>query len=413
MSSDTRVRTAPDSRAWWLVGTLLMSFLTMGCATVKTTPPLMAQVEGLEVTPKELRIRSLDYAEYFAASVEDAASEIAWATSDPEIRRRAIVWKLSAVSSLITAMSQTDPLAAIIETATFTFQMADYFETGAGSDRFGPMQEIAVNACVRLEERVIAFLESFAHGDYPDVREATLRWVEEHPITSPLFARDSVIVLMADLMQDPDTRAFASLGRLELTVNDLMARLTLYGAAMPRLARWQAELLIHDTLNAQQPLGELLVDTKELLATAERIAELSDNVPELIQGEREAILLAIQTLVDRQIGDLDVLVDQHRLALMTDIEMERIAIFDSIDAQRLDTIAALDTQAEKILGGLQGMGVGAVNQTSIEAERLMSRAFWWAFQIVIIALVGLLIVLVIVRRIPQAVQRVPVAGVPD
>jgi len=413
MSSDTRVRRAPDSRAWWLVGTLLMSLLAMGCATVKTTPPLMAQVEGLDVTPKELRIRSLDYAEFFADSVEDAATEIVWATSDPEIRRRAILWKVSAVSSLITAMSQTDPLAAIIETATFTFQMADYFETGAGSDRFGPVQQIAVDACVRLEERAIAFLESFAHGDYPDVREELLRWVEEHPIKSPLFARDSVIVLVADLMQDPDTRAFASLGRLELTVNDLMARLTLYGAAMPRLARWQAELLINDTLNAQQPLGELLVDTKELLATAERVAELSDNVPELIQGEREAILLAIQTLVDRQISDLDVLVDQHRLAVMTDIETERIAIFDSIDAQRLDTIAALDTQSEKILGGLQGMGVGAVNQTSIEAERLMSRAFWWAFQIVIIALVGLLIVLVIVRRIPQAVQRVPVAGVPD
>ena len=413
MSSDTRVRRAPDSRAWWLVGTLLMSLLAMGCATVKTTPPLMAQVEGLDVTPKELRIRSLDYAEFFADSVEDAATEIVWATSDPEIRRRAILWKVSAVSSLITAMSQTDPLAAIIETATFTFQMADYFETGAGSDRFGPVQQIAVDACVRLEERAIAFLESFAHGDYPDVREELLRWVEEHPIKSPLFARDSVIVLVADLMQDPDTRAFASLGRLELTVNDLMARLTLYGAAMPRLARWQADLLINDTLNAQQPLGELLVDTKELLATAERVAELSDNVPELIQGEREAILLAIQTLVDRQISDLDVLVDQHRLAVMTDIETERIAIFDSIDAQRLDTIAALDTQAEKILGDLQGMGVGAVIQTSIEAERLMSRAFWWAFQIVIIALVGLLIVLVIVRRIPQAVQRVPVAGVPD
>ena len=413
MSSDTRVRTGPDSRAWWLVSTLLLSFLTTGCATIETTPPLMAQMEGLEVTPKELRIRSLDYAEYFAVSVEDAATEIVRATSDPEIRRRAILWKVSAVSSMIGAMSQADPLAAIIETTTLTFQMADYFETGAGSDRFGPVQEIAVDACTHLEERAIAFLESLAHGEFPDAREAILRWVEEHPITSPLFARDSVIVLVADLMQNPDTRAFASLGRLELTVNDLMSRLTLYGAAMPRLARWQAELLIYDTLNAQQPLGELLVDTKELLATAERVAELSDNVPELIQGEREAILLAIQTLVDRQISDLDVLVDQHRLAVMTDIETERIAIFDSIDAQRLDTIAALDTQAEKILGDLQGMGVGAVIQTSIEAERLMSRAFWWAFQIVIIALVGLLIVLVIVRRIPQAVQRVPVAGVPD
>jgi len=413
MSSDTRVRTGPDGRARWLVSTLLLSFLAAGCATIETTPPLMAQMEGLEVTPKELRIRSLDYAEYFAVTMEDAATEIVWATSDPEIRRRAILWKVSAVSSLIASMSQTDPLAAIIETATFTFQMADYFETGAGSDRFGPVQQIAVDACARLEDRAIAFLESFAHGEYPRVREAILQWVEEHPIKSPLFARESVIVLVADMMQDPDTRAFASLGRLELTVNDLMSRLTLYGAALPRLARWQAELLIYDTLNSQQPLGELLVDTKALLATAERIAKLSDNVPELIQAERAEILLAVRTLVDRKMQDLDRMIDQQRLELMQGVESERIAVFDSLDAQRIDSIAALDEKIDQVMGTMVGMGANAVQQTSSEGERLVSVFFWRALQLVIIFLIGQLIVLVVARRVPQRVQRPPVVSVSE
>jgi hypothetical protein len=394
-------------------GVLLLSFLATGCATVATTPPLMAQMEGLEVTPKELRVRSLDYAEYFAVTVEDAATEIIWATPDPEIRRRAVVWKVSAVSSLIGAMSQTDPLAAIIETATFTFQMADYFETGAGSDRFGPAQQIAIDACSRLEARTVEFVESFTHGEYPRVREAMRRWVDEHPIQSPLFARDSIIVLVADMMQNPDTRAFASLGRLELTVNDLMARLTMYSAALPRLARWQAELLIYDTLHSEQPLGQLLADTRELLAGIDRIALLSEGMPGLIQGEREAILLAVQTLVDKQMGDLDLLVDEHRQALIQDIETERVAIFDSIDAQRLDTIAAFDDRSEEILGFVQAMGIGAVSQTSIEVERLMSRAFWGALELVMIFLVGLLIVLVVARRIPQRVQRAHVTGGSD
>jgi len=345
--------------------------------------------------------------------VEEAADEIVWATSDAEIRRRAILWKVSAVSTLIGAMSRTDPLAAIIEASTFTFQMADYFETGAGSDRFGPHQRIAVEACNRLDEKAVNFLESLARGEYPQVRAAIIRWVEEHPIQSPLFARDSVVVLVSEMMQSPDTRALASLGRLELTVTDLMSRLAMYGAVLPSLARWQAELLVYDTLRTGQPLGDLLADTKELMATADRIATLSDAVPALIQAERAEILLAVQTLVNEQMSDLDGLIERHRLSIMEDIEAERIAIFDSVDAQRLDTIAALDSQGEEMMGNLKGMGIGAVSQTSIEVERMMTRAFWWALELVIIALVGLLIVMVIVRRIPQAVQAVPAVGVPD
>ena len=103
-----------------------------GCASAPKQTALMDEMGVKDVSARELRLRVYDFGISFSAEVERAADFIIAAAADPDIERRALMWKVNATTVMNLAIFQIDPLAAVIDATTFSYQMRAFFEDGAG-----------------------------------------------------------------------------------------------------------------------------------------------------------------------------------------------------------------------------------------------------------------------------------------
>jgi hypothetical protein len=179
----------PAFIAFAVIGAALC-LVVAGCSAA---PPkqteFMKSVEGLEITKRQLQTIMYQYAAHYADGVDLDAVAIYEQAEDPRIRRNAIVWKTNSVPIMMKHCFNDEPLAALIFAWAYANQVAEFFETGRGTDFFGPHQEIAIEASTRLEGE----LEDIAMRLLPEprvraFRERLTEWTSEHPIDITLAA---------------------------------------------------------------------------------------------------------------------------------------------------------------------------------------------------------------------------------
>jgi hypothetical protein len=325
---------------------LLLAVLTLfGCAThAPRQTRFMQSVAGIELPARELQIRIYDFSDRFANVVETAADSIVAASSDPEIRRRAMHWKFFAVPAVHRAVFQFDPLAATVDAWVLCVQMREYFETGAGHARFGRQQAIAVTACRLLEEDIIELGRSIRQGgDLTIGEDFVYPWAAANPITTPSLVRRSCTGALSTFTSLDATGGFAAAGAMNEQMRDLSDRITLYAHNAPRIMQWQAEMameVLPYLLGAEREAAMAVLATQsEVLSTAmmdfaraERVAAFTD-----LEGERELIM---QQLVAERIL-LQELVASERELLLANLRSERraaMADIDSLSAARLEQV---------------------------------------------------------------------------
>ncbi len=330
------------------IAILLVLILLAGCST--QTPRqtrFMESIEGIELPARELQIRIYDFSDRFANVVETAADSIVAGSDDPEIRRRAMHWKFFAVPAVHRAVFQFDPLAATVDAWVLCVQMREYFETGAGKQRFGPGQAIAVAACVRLEEDIVELGRSIRQGgDLSIGEDFVYPWAATHPITTPSLVRRSCTGALSSFTSLDATGGFAVAGAMNDQMRDLSDRITLYAHNAPRILQWQAEMALEviprlvgaereTALAALQVQSEVLTATMMEFASAERVAAMSD-----LQGERELIMARLES--ERLL--LEEMVVRERELLLATMRAERelvLAEVDSLAGRRLDQVTRL------------------------------------------------------------------------
>jgi hypothetical protein len=69
--------------------------------------------------------------------IEAAADRIRAKSSDPDVRRRALLWKADGVPALFAAALRPDPLAGALDLWLLVEQMDQCFREGAWKDAFG------------------------------------------------------------------------------------------------------------------------------------------------------------------------------------------------------------------------------------------------------------------------------------
>lgn len=102
----------------------------------------------------ELPKRLDDLAGFFSGTIEHAADRVIAETSEPQIERRALFWKINSIPVGYRALFQADPAVALIDTWAFSSQMVTYFENGDGKEDFGQFKPIALDASRRLETKI-------------------------------------------------------------------------------------------------------------------------------------------------------------------------------------------------------------------------------------------------------------------
>jgi len=319
---------------------LLVVALGAACAS-KDSGRLIDKVQTPPTSEREVRAYVLEYARHWNGVVEEAADEIALRAPGSALRCDAMRWKIDAVGACEAAATRTDPIAALIDVWALAMQMVDYLESGAGKDRFGPEQDIALTAARNLEADAANMIQDEATRER--TRGTIADWVAANPVPRSLMNRPSTMPVLAAMAGDQYLSAMATIRSADQKAGDLMQRLEFYIEVLPEGLRWQMEYVVERHLLSQEEKRTLLAQVNVMASSLEPVGALSRDLPALMDKEREQI----QAVVNEQRGLVFADIERERKAILADVTQQREALVADVGAQRDEIMAGLREQQDK------------------------------------------------------------------
>jgi len=347
-------------------GVFSSAFLLAACAGMSGGGSRTALLNAADSETSALEFRAVanKLAIRVPGLVELTGDRMLARTFDPELRRRALLWKLDGTAAFQQALFRTDPLGAAVETWTLAIQVQDAVESKALRDTFGNLQPIAqegarsITAAIEDETRfIVRRPEGFAR-----LKEFVTQWAHEHPISLPFSTRPSIQALLAQIASSQQLGVIEAFGSATASLTDLSAKLDIYAAALPKSIRWEGELAALDA--SRTDTGRLALATLQsanavlgragTLLSNEGMKELSGAAVSSLRGERVAVL-----------GDID----RQRIDTLDRLGQERAAVLSGVDGQRSATLADLDAKIARGLEGAERMRA----QTMTDMESMLTR----------------------------------------
>ncbi len=337
---------------------LVLGVLVQSCATISDKSVQMEQLGGTRFTSGELRIRAQEFGYTFSAAIEETADRIIASSGDSEVKRNALIWKMNAIPEIHRALSFEDPLVAGMDLLVLSMQMREFFSTGAGSRSFNDWQTLAISVTRELESSAMLLLDGFNNADTAAMmRRMTAKWVEENPITSLTFSRQSIVGLAAKTLGSKELDLTSTIGVLARGVSDIQRQITLYSGFLPKQARWQAEYLVLTAID-DSTRYTLLERLSRLDSAVIGVANTVRDGPDLLQTLRDDSFRAID---EQRTATLARLRDE-RVAIITALREERATLMSEIDRQRVATVAEARVAVDGTMHGLSSALVRAFDR---------------------------------------------------
>jgi hypothetical protein len=352
--------------------------------------PVTAGATNLRMSSGEMRIRVRSQIRPVLGLLEEGVDGILADRPGAEIRRLALIVKIEATSTLLTALLREDPLLALADAWGYVMQLQDYAARPETLERHGEFAVAAGAIADRIDRHLFAFANGIQEDLPADEFERTLReWAAENPIEGSVRRRPSMDEAVADVLAIPGKRGtFAAIENLEETTEELMVRLDLYTTYLPRLARWEVELTLVDLA------GD--VDTTEVVADVEQIGEAADR----IAGAAEVLAGVVG---DHPGGILETLRSERRAAT-DDLRSGREAVLAAVRAERVATLAeveaivtrlaeraapsvreAMRTESERLVDSVEEMRARLIDDAGGVLSDVVDHAFVRALQLLLIA----------------------------
>lgn len=364
---------------------LLLGFFLVagGCRTAPKQTHLMSTYENVKISSLELKIRTHKFEGRFSGIVEQAADEIIDQTSDQKIRERALLWKMYAIPAAQKAIFQYDPLASLVDIWALCIQMREYFIEGAGKDAFGDWQTIAVDASELLESEIIAIAKKVTRsGDISKGQDFVDFWASENPIESPLFTRRSTTELFASVMAETKFSLSSTVFTVAESIIFISNRMNSYLDFLPKQGRWQVEFLTNKLVQ-HEDIDTGLENFSSMAGSTERAVDMAEQVPEIIQNERIALLKEM---------------DRQRIATLDELKNERMAILDSMQKERIAVLEALREERIETLKAFEDMTSKAIDESSAHIKELMDHFFLRVIQVLAVLVILGFVALLILRK---------------
>jgi hypothetical protein len=344
----------------------------------------MSTVDNVDISSSELRMRLYDFANTFAGTVEVSADMILAESDDPILQKRALEWKISASGAVHQTVFLRDPLGAYLDTWVFAKQMHQFFATGAGRDLFGPWQQEVVATALQLERRAFELTQWITKTGYAiDLEESLERWADEHPLHDLRFVRDTTIPRWAEYVKATGGSALTTVGQMEESMEDLLSRIDILSYQLHKQMRWEAQLLMAESLDDERIAGFLaeittvdenidlirivLEDLEPILER--RIAGLIDSLYTFTAFEQEALLGAWA---------------QEREILLANIEVLRQAMVDDLATESAAILTRAETLPEQLLAGTTLYSHGLIDYLILRLAQLILAT------LIVLALLGFL-----------------------
>ena len=318
----------------------------------------------------ELRAAVNALADRFADQIEETADRIGAATQDPAVRRRALAFKIDAVPAVYTAAYRADPLAGVIDAWALAYQVDHYLRDGAGRDSFGAGQGIARDGARELvAEADLVSRRVVRPGEFDRARADVEAWARRNPVRYTFSSRPSCAAYTAGRRAE-GRDAFVAIGSVSDTAEAVSERLNTFAAQVPKLARWQAELLLSESAG-ERSLEAALGDVAAVGSAARRVEGVLDGAPD-VAGATAA---ARTVLAEERRAVLDS-VNAQRLATLEYATSERLAVLAALREERLATLAALRQERIEGLHEVDAIKTRAVDTAVAGLKEVVDYAIW-------------------------------------
>ena len=296
---------------------LSVLLLASACASIPGSRWAAGVVTGGSVgsgriTQQELRDALLQYASRFEATVIATADTISSGTRDPLIQRRALRWKLGVTPVVNQAAFLSAPEDAYVGMLTVATSMHEFLTVGGGVEAFGEQQKLAADASDELLAAAIELGDRFLNEkELARVTREVETLVRAQPMRGE-FVAESVQSLVTATASNPvfdwvtaipmsPFRALQGVDQGAQAIrefNDTAMEMTRIVAGMPRLIRWNLELLALE-LGQQGDIANGLEDFDSLARSAESLSLTAQELPERLRE-----LLAEAERTGRSLGPL-------------------------------------------------------------------------------------------------------------
>ena len=337
----------------------------------------------VDISNLELRLRLTDFFILYTEHLEETADKIYNETTDPEVRKAALMWKIYGISAMNKAINMPDPIASFYNAWPLTKQSVVFFESGYGKEAFGEYYNLALQICKDMETKLdsiiidIGGMQSFLDSE-PEIDI----WVGEHPIKDFYFTRESTLEYFAEWLGEERFGLGSSVSTLTEQVLELSNRINLYADILPRQARWQADFAL---MNYLEDTAFILGRIDQLILSLERVAQTVDSSPDIIDYNRDLVLKDIER---QRKETLDLLI-KERKAVINQLIKERTEVVKVIANERLIVLDQLENEREIVLEEIRKLSGDLVQQSGQEIERIVDKIFWRT--VILIAVIGAII----------------------
>jgi hypothetical protein len=361
----------------WLAALLLVSL--PGCASLKPQSRLLDQVPGSTMTVSELRIRTRALSAPLSGELEALSDTIARDSDDPGVRRDMTRFKSESIAQLQSALFRPDPVAAIVDAWALIVQLQNMLATLPDRSRYGQKSlALAAQCFADMEAKILALWRELTGKRDPELRQQVHAWAARNPITQNMAARPSTVALLAHLTARSGVGLASSLGQLTEQTEDVVARVDLQTAYVPKQVRWQTEYLLRDLLS--DPTLSAGPAPAQLFGSLERLTLVAEELPDVMARERAA-------LYD--------LLHRERLGAQGFVSSESTAAIEALRHERELLLSALDEQRRRTAADASRIGADFIDrgfQRSTElADRVLERVLLGSIALGLILLCGVLV----------------------
>ena len=294
------------------------------------------------------------------ASVEYAADQVRIKSTDPEVQRRALVWKLNTTTALYRQLFSEHPAAGLMDCWAMLIQGEQYLSTSHAERELGPAREQALAQLGKMEAQVVETVRWAAPSRNPaKLRAELVLWASAHPVEGNLATRRSLLEDLAARTAGPELSAFESVGVVSDNLEGIIARMDYLPSILPKQSIWEAELAYHDfgmvQVNQMMKRGDMAMDrvdrilewiggpSLDVFAERQRIAML-----EVVDRER----LAFTGLVDAEQTKVEELIARERSTVLAEVRNERIAATAAVRQAAAESIAEASVAAKGVINDL-------------------------------------------------------------
>lgn len=302
----------------------------------------------------------------YSAEIEAAADRIISESPSPATQRQALVWKAEAIPVMQTSLLNTDPVAAVLDTWAFIFQMTAYMERPALKQKFGESYPVVAETLRNMDAEMEQLVRVGAPtANVADLRQRVGAWAEAHPIQTSLVGRQSADPDVIRKVEQSDLGMTASIKTLAEGLGDFTARLDSYNVYLPKQARWQAQLLLTDSTHDPQ-ISAALSNLALLANSAAKASGNIEQMPGLVDQTRKAF----KADVDGERLSAQAFLREELLRTLYALHQERIATMDAVDGERLATTADIREERRATMEELRGQEIAVMK----ESEEIGKRA---------------------------------------